>query len=295
VTVGSENTVIPVFKTPAEMQEWSNERRSSGLTIGCVPTMGSLHEGHLSLVRASASECDETILTIFVNPTQFGPTEDFSNYPRQEEKDLLLAKEAGATVAFCPGVHDMYMHDSSVYVIEEKLTNVLCGASRPVHFTGVATIVAKLLNSCLPDKAYFGQKDYQQLLVIKRMVRDLNFPLEIISCPIVREPDGLAMSSRNRYLSETERSDALCLSVSIDAAVSEFENGERDPRKIESAARKIIETIPSAKIDYIECRDACDLSEIDSIDKPAVLALAVFIGNTRLIDNEVLTPEKEVL
>ncbi len=288
-----ENIPIPVFRTPHEMQAWSRDRRVEGKTIGCVPTMGALHEGHLSLVRASADECDETIVTIFVNPIQFGPDEDLEKYPKNEEKDLRLAKDAGATAAYCPFDDVMYHEDISIYIIEESLTKVLCGKSRPTHFRGVSTVVAKLFNACLPDRAYFGWKDFQQMLIIKRMVRDLDFPVEIVGCPIIREPDGLAMSSRNRYLKNGERQDALSLKKTLDTADSAFKSGVHDPREIERIARDIIEPVGSAYIDYIECRDAESLAEIETIERPAVLALAVFIGNTRLIDNIVLTPEKE--
>jgi pantoate--beta-alanine ligase len=284
---------MPILKSPAEMQRWAGECRAFGKTIGCVPTMGALHEGHLSLIRASASECDATIVTIFVNPLQFGPSEDFSKYPRNENKDLDLAKEAGASAAYCPSNESMYYPDCSVFVNEEKLSQVLCGKSRPTHFQGVATVVAKLFNTCLPDKAYFGMKDYQQLLIIERMVRDLDFPVQIVRCPIVREPDGIAMSSRNRYLSKEERIEALALKRSLDRSVDAFHAGQKNPREIEKLALGIIEKEKSAKVDYIECRDAFDLSDIQEITRPAVLALAVFIGKTRLIDNVLFSSSKE--
>jgi len=287
------NSPIPVFRSPVEMQNWARERRAEGKSIGCVPTLGALHEGHLGLIRASAKECDETIVTIFVNPLQFGPDEDLNGYPRNEDRDLSLSRDAGATAAYCPTVEGMYRDDQSTYVIEETISKVLCGRSRPSHFRGVATVVAKLLNACLPDKAYFGWKDFQQMLVIKRMVRDLDFPVEIVGCPIVREPSGLAMSSRNAYLSTEEHSSAGCLRKALDAAEKAFKAQERDPREMERVAREVIEPVKSARIDYVECRDAENLAEIDAIEKPAVLALAVFIGNTRLIDNTVMTPDKE--
>jgi pantoate--beta-alanine ligase len=261
--------------------------------IGCVPTMGALHEGHFSLIQKSASECDATIVTIFVNPIQFGPSEDLAKYPRDEESDLRMSAEAGADVAYCPAVEEMYRPDSSVYVVEENLSSVLCGASRPTHFRGVTTVVAKLFNACCPDRAYFGLKDYQQYLVIKRMARDLDFPVEIVPCPIVREDDGLAMSSRNRYLSASERKDALCLKKAIDLVQEAFDFGERNARAIERNALEEIGRASSARMDYVECRDAESLEEIETIRKPAVLALAVFVGATRLIDNVVLVPEKE--
>ncbi len=285
--------LLPVLRTPREMQEWSRARRAEGKTIGCVPTMGALHEGHLSLIRASASECDETIVTIFVNPLQFGPTEDLDKYPRDEARDLRLATEAGATAAYCPPVDAMYHDDRSVFIVEESLSKVLCGKSRPIHFRGVLTVVAKLFNACLPDRAYFGEKDYQQLLVLKRMVRDLDFPLEIVPCPIIRETDGLAMSSRNKCLSESERRDALCLYSGLNAARRIFNAGERDARRIEHAARELIEPVGSARIDYVECRDAETLEDINVIIQRALLALAVSFGETRLIDNTVLNPDEE--
>ncbi len=293
MTQETEDSGIPVFRTPREAQEWARRCRADGKTIGCVPTMGALHEGHLSLVRKSADECDETIVTIFVNPLQFAPSEDLDKYPRDERNDLKLSEENGATAAYCPSVDTMYKADRSVFVVEESLSKVLCGKSRPIHFRGVLTVVAKLFNACFPDKAYFGQKDYQQLLIVRRMVRDLDFPVEVVSCPIVRESDGLAMSSRNRYLSPQERVDARSLSVALSAAEAVFVSGERNPRAIERVAREIIEPVESAKIDYIECRDAETLWSVNEIERPVVLALAVFIGETRLIDNIVLNPDKE--
>lgn len=293
MTTDTEKMTIPVFRAPRDMQEWSRARRMDRRTIGCVPTMGAFHQGHISLIEASARECDETVVTIFVNPLQFGPTEDFKMYPRDEEGDLKLASQYGATAAYCPTVETMYYPDRSVYVVEQSLKEVLCGMSRPTHFTGVTTVVAKLLNACLPDRAYFGRKDYQQLLIIRRMVRDLDFPVEIVDCPIVREPDGLAMSSRNVYLSEREREDALSLKRALDAARKAFDKGERNAREIERIARNEIEKAETVRIDYAECRDAENLSEVTDIDRPVVLALAAIVGNTRLIDNTILNPEKE--
>ncbi len=284
---------IPVLRTPAEMAEWSTARSSEGRTIGCVPTMGALHEGHLSLVRRSASECDETIVTIFVNPLQFAQNEDLDKYPSDETGDLHAALEAGASAGYIPSVETMYPVDRSIFIGEDSISKVLCGKSRPTHFRGVLTVVAKLFNACLPDRAYFGEKDYQQLQVIKRMVRDLDFPLAIVPCPIIREPDGLAMSSRNKYLSNQERKDALCLYKGLLAARADFVDGERDARAIERTARKVIQPIENTRIDYIECRDADTLGEIDKIERPAVLALAVFFSDTHLIDNTFLNPDQE--
>lgn len=295
MSLDNPKLLIPVARTPHEMQKWSRKRKSEGKIIGCVPTMGALHDGHLSLIERSASECDETIVTIFVNPLQFGPNEDFEKYPRNEGNDLKLSMDAGASIAFCPTVESMYFEDRSTYVIEEELSKVMCGKSRPNHFKGVTTVVAKLFNACLPDFAYFGQKDYQQLLIIKRMVRDLDFPVEIIACPTVREPDGLAMSSRNKYLTPEQRKEALGLKRALDLAFNAFTFGERDARAIERNALSEIEKSDSLKVDYIECRDAETLAEIKYIERPAVLAMAVFIGTTRLIDNIILEPSKEGL
>ncbi len=289
----NETTVIPVLRTPVDMREWSQKLRADGRSIGCVPTMGALHEGHLSLIRASARECDETIVTIFINPIQFGPNEDLTTYPRDEGSDLELAMGAGATAAYCPSVETMYQSDSSVYVVEEKLSKYLCGLSRPTHFRGVLTVVLKLFNATVPDRAYFGLKDYQQMLLMNRMVRDLDIPVEIIALPVIREPDGLAMSSRNRHLTKEQRKDAICLKNALDAATEAFQNGERTPRELEWIARTIIEQAGSARIDYISCCDAEDLSTLAKIDRPALLALAVYFRDTRLIDNTVLSPEKE--
>ena len=289
----TSNDNIPVFRTPDEMRAWTRKLRGQGRTIGCVPTMGALHEGHLSLIRASADDCDETIVTIFINPIQFAPDEDLDQYPRDEANDLDLAQANGATAAYCPSTETMYRENSSVYVVEDRLSKSLCGLSRPMHFRGVLTIVAKLFNAAIPDRAYFGRKDYQQTLLIKQMVRDLDFQVEIIDCPIIREPDGLAMSSRNRHLSSAQRKDALCLKHALDAVTEAFNNGERQVRNLEWLARTIIEPVNSSKIDYISCRDAEDLSLIKIIEKPALFALAVFIGTPRLIDNTVLTPEME--
>lgn len=275
------------------MRAWSHERRTEGRSIGCVPTMGALHEGHLSLVRTCASECDETIVTIYVNPIQFEPNEDFGKYPRNEEEDIDLATGAGATAAYCPSDETMYGNGSSVFVIEDRMSKVLCGSSRPTHFRGVLTVVAKLFNATNPDRAYFGLKDYQQWLLIRQMVKELDFQVEIIGCPIVREEDGLAMGSRNRYLLSSERRDARCLKQAIDAITEAFNNGERQIRNLEWLARTVIEPISTSKIDYISCRDAEDLSMVKDIEKPVVFALAIYIGTTRLIDNTILTPVKE--
>ena len=284
---------IPVLRNPVAMQDWSNSRIGDGRTIGCVPTMGALHEGHLSLIRKCAEECDETIVTIFVNPLQFAPNEDLDKYPRDEESDLKLALQAGATAAYCPSVETMYPADRSVFIDESAMSKVLCGKTRPRHFSGVLTVVAKLFNACVPDRAYFGEKDYQQLLLIKKMVRELDFPVEIIHCPIIREPDGLAMSSRNKYLDDNERKQAVCLYNALKAAEKAFNDRMKNPREIEKIAFDIISQADSARIDYIECRDAVTLDDIEIINRPALLALAVFIGKTRLIDNIVLIPETE--
>jgi len=250
--------------------------------------MGALHDGHLALVRAARARADVVILTIFVNPTQFGPNEDLAKYPRDEAGDIARARTAGIDLAFCPDAAAMYPPGSQTFVEVRELQKPLCGASRPGHFTGVATVVTKLFHATLPHVAVFGEKDYQQLAIIRRMVRDLDFGIEIVSVPIVREPDGLAMSSRNAYLGPDERRAALALSAGLAAAQAAFAAGERDAAALVAAARAPIEAEPLARIDYVELRDADELTELARVDRRAVLAMAVFIGKTRLIDNRVL-------
>ncbi len=250
--------------------------------------MGYLHEGHLSLVRAAKRENAHTAVSIFVNPAQFGPDEDLARYPRDEARDLALLDAEGVDAVFAPPVEEMYPDGFSTYVMVEGLTQRLEGASRPAHFRGVTTVVAKLFNIVQPERAYFGQKDAQQLAVIRRMVRDLAMPVEVVAMPIVREPDGLAMSSRNVYLSPEDRTAAhvLCLAVSL--AERMFDESERDASRIRSAIEQLLRSEPLARIDYMSVADAQTLDELDIIDRTALVSLAVRFGATRLIDNTVL-------
>lgn len=263
-------------------------RLRSGGTLGLVPTMGYLHEGHLSLVRRCRTENTSTVVSIFVNPTQFGPQEDLAKYPRDLDRDLCLLEAEDVDLVFAPEPEEMYAPDSSTWVEETALSRGLCGASRPGHFRGVCTVVLKLLNLVQPDRAYFGQKDFQQVQVIRRMVRDLDVPVEIVSCPIVREPDGLAMSSRNVYLSETQRGSALCLSRALERARLCFDQGERRADRLLGDVRAFLLEDPAVAVEYAELRDAMTLEPVEAADAPVVLALAARIGNTRLIDNAVL-------
>jgi pantoate--beta-alanine ligase len=277
-----------IFRDPHAMRAKAEDLRRDGRRIAVVPTMGALHDGHVALLRAARGKADIVILTIFVNPTQFGPHEDLAKYPRDEAGDLAKARAAGVDLAFCPEAPAMYYPGSQTFVEVRELQKPLCGASRPGHFAGVATVVTKLFHVTQPHLAVFGEKDYQQLAVIRRMVHDLDFAIEIASVPIVREPDGLAMSSRNAYLSSAQRRSALSLSAGLAAAEAGFARGERDADALIAAARAPIEAAPETRIDYIEVRDAQELTPIARIDRPAVLALAVFVGTTRLIDNRVL-------
>jgi pantoate--beta-alanine ligase len=273
------------------MQQEVLQLRARGKIIGLVPTMGYLHEGHLSLIRLAKQRADLVIVSIFVNPTQFGPTEDLSRYPRDFVRDEGLCQSQGADMVFYPTASDMYMPDHSVYVTEESLSSGLCGISRPTHFRGVATVVAKLFNLTLPHVAVFGEKDAQQLRIIKRMVRDLNFPITIIPGPIVREADGLAMSSRNVYLSPEEREQALCLRRALDRVEELFRQGERKTSKLLLAMQEVVVKASAAKVDYIELVDDETLKPMVEVNKPCLVAMAVYVGKTRLIDNTVLRPE----
>lgn len=279
---------IEVCRTPAAMRALAEDRRRDGLRIGVVPTMGSLHEGHQSLLRAGRARCDFLVVTIFVNPTQFAQGEDLDRYPRDERGDLEKALACGADAAYCPDVGAMYAPGYQTYVQVRELEKPLCGAARPGHFDGVASVVTKLFHATLPHVAVFGQKDYQQLAILRRMVVDLDFDIEIVGMPIVREHDGLALSSRNQYLSPEERAQATALHQGLQAARAAHAGGERDARALLAAARTPIERAPLARIDYVELRDADTLAPVGRVDAPAVLALAVFFGATRLIDNTVL-------
>lgn len=259
-------------------------------TIGFVPTMGNLHEGHLSLVRQSKKECDITVVSIYVNPTQFGPNEDLSKYPKTMKADLNALENLKTDFIFTPTNEIMYQKGYSTYVNEEELTKYLCGAKRPGHFRGVTTIVLKLFNIIKPTKSYFGQKDYQQLFIIKKMIKDLNMEIEVVACPIVRESDGLAMSSRNNYLSKKEREIAPNFYKTLKQILKTLKNGENNSQKLVQAGKKHLSKSKEFKLDYLEIRDADNLEEVDSINKPCVCAIATFLGKTRLIDNIILTP-----
>ncbi len=277
---------MQVIKTIREMQKWSMDRKKAGKTVAVVPTMGFLHEGHLSLIDAArANGADAVVVTIFVNPIQFAPNEDFDSYPRDFEHDAALLREKNVDAVFAPAVSEMYPAPVTCMVIENKLSKGLCAKTRPTHFNGVTTVVAKLFNATLPDIAVFGQKDAQQARVLKRMVRDLNFPIRMVVAPIVREADGLAKSSRNKYLSEDERARALVLSRSLLAAKEMAEKGEKDLAKLTGFIRKEIEA-QGGKVDYVEAIDSEELEPVTVRDgKPVMIALAAYFGTTRLIDN----------
>ena len=286
------NIPFEIFRTPAAMRARVEDLRRDGRRIAVVPTMGALHAGHLDLVRVARAKADVVILTIFVNPTQFGPNEDLAKYPRDEAGDLAQARAAGIDLAFCPDAAAMYPAGAQTFIEVRELQQPMCGASRPGHFAGVATVVAKLFHATLPHLAVFGEKDYQQLAIIRRMVRDLDFAIEIVGVPIVREPDGLAMSSRNAFLSAADRKAALSLSAGLAAAEQAYNAGERSAAALLAAARAPIEAESLTRIDYVDLRDAEELSPIERVERKAVLAMAVFVGTdakrTRLIDNRVI-------
>lgn len=276
---------MKVIRTIHEMQEWSDAKRRNGATIAVIPTMGYLHEGHLSLIdTARRSGADTIVVTIFVNPTQFGPNEDFAKYPRDFERDAKLCESKQVDAVFAPEAEEMYPEDSSTWVIEEKLSQGLCAKTRPTHFRGVTTVVSKLFLATLPHIAVFGQKDGQQARVIKRMVRDLNFPIRIVISPIIREADGLARSSRNKYLSEEEHRNALSLSRGLMKLKAEIESGRTDLTALLAELRASIEAA-SGSVDYIEAVDAETLEPIEKISGSMMFPVAVYFGKTRLIDN----------
>ncbi|HME33555.1 MAG TPA: pantoate--beta-alanine ligase [Terriglobales bacterium] len=272
--------------TIAEMK--SACRRLAGKTLGFVPTMGALHEGHLSLVRASKSRCDVTAVSIFVNPLQFGPSEDLARYPRTLDRDASLLQELGVDLLFAPGVDQMYSSSAKTYVLVDELSNKLDGASRPGHFRGVATVVAKLFEIVRPDYAFFGQKDAAQVAVLRKMVSDLNMDVELVVCPIVREQDGLAMSSRNAYLTPEQRRQALVLNRSLLAIQAAAEAGEYDTAKLIEIGKQVIAEEPGARLDYFAIVDPDTLDPIPDVSRDALLAVAAYVGPTRLIDNVVL-------
>lgn len=275
-------------KTIEEVRSFVRSVRAEGKTVGLVPTMGYLHQGHLSLVQEAKRNCDVVVVSIFVNPTQFGPNEDFQTYPRDLQRDAGLLSELNVDVIFAPEVSEMYPQGFSSFVDVTGVSEHLCGASRPGHFRGVATVVTKLFTIVKPDAAFFGQKDFQQVLVIKRMVQDLNLDVRIVDVPIVREADGLALSSRNVYLSPEERKAALVLSQSLSLAQEKVAQGERNVQHLRERVVQQIQTEPLAVIDYVEIRGIPDLQEITVLQDKAVLALAIRFGKTRLIDNTLL-------
>jgi len=268
-----------------DMKSIVKELKENKKSIGFVPTMGYLHRGHISLVECSKKDNDITVLSIFVNPIQFGENEDFDKYPRDIERDLEIANQAGVDYIFNPDYKEMYPEGYSTYVIMESMVDKLCGAYREGHFKGVLTVVNKLFNIVKPDRAYFGKKDYQQYKVIQKMVKDLNMDVEVVGCPLIREEDGLALSSRNKYLSPEERESALSLSKALFKAKELFEAGERDVDKLKSVIRDIISAYPNTNIQYIEIVDGETLESKDKAERGDVIALAVFVGDTRLIDN----------
>lgn len=275
-----------LLNTIAETRKYIKEWKKEGLNIGYVPTMGALHEGHISLIERAVKENDKVIVSVFVNPTQFGVNEDYGSYPRDIQRDFEICKKAGAILVFNPQVDEMYKKNRTTSVRVEGLTDGLCGSKRPGHFDGVCLVVSKFFNIITPDRAYFGQKDAQQVAVIKKMVNDLNMDVQIVQCPIVREEDGLAKSSRNTYLSTEERKAALVLSQSLKMAVEKLQKKELDATIIRNEIVKFVEKEPLAKIDYVEIVDSEDLEKIEgTINKNILICMAVYIGKTRLIDN----------
>lgn len=280
---------MEILRTVAELRQWSRkERNRSGHTIGLVPTMGALHAGHASLIRAAAASCDRVVVSIFVNPTQFGPNEDYAVYPRTFDADCALAQSEGASAVFAPAVEELYPAGAATFVEVEGLSHRLDGASRPGHFRGVATVVAKLLIAAEPDQAFFGQKDAAQVAVLRRMVADLRLSAEIVVCPIVREPDGLALSSRNLYLSPAERTQALTLSRAVRLVEGLAASGERRAATLITAARQAFAAEPAIRIDYIVLVDWATLEPVEIAAPGTLFAVAAYVGSTRLIDNAIL-------
>jgi len=280
---------MKVFATIPDMRAALRGVHAEGKRLGLVPTMGALHEGHLSLVRAAKSQCQAVAVSIFVNPTQFGPNEDFAKYPRTFERDRDLLQKEGVDFIFAPSAEEMYPGGASTWVTVEGMSERLCGRSRPGHFRGVTTVVAKLFHIVQPDLAFFGQKDAAQAAIIRRMVRDLNLPVEIVVCPIVREPSGLAMSSRNAYLSPQQRQSALALYGSLKEIKRRFQSGERNAANLIAAGKQVVAGEPSVRLDYLEIVDPETLEPLPAVNRTALVAIAGFVGNTRLIDNVVLS------
>ena len=275
------NIATTVEQAKQTVRQWKAE----GLTVGLVPTMGYLHEGHESLIKRAVAECDRVMVSVFLNPIQFAPNEDLATYPRDFDADIVLIENAGADLVFHPEPSELYAPDACTFVNVEGITSELCGKTRPTHFRGVCTVVSKLMNISQADRAYFGQKDAQQLAVVRRMVLDLNMNVEVVGCPIVREEDGLAKSSRNTYLSPAEREAALVLSRAVREGERLMEEGKRDAKTILSAMRAIIEAEPLARIDYVEMVSWDGIKPVDVADSSVLVAMAVYIGKTRLIDN----------
>jgi pantoate--beta-alanine ligase len=284
-----------ILNTIQETNKFVRGARRDGKTLGLVPTMGALHEGHLSLVRAAQAQTNVVVVSIFVNPLQFGPQEDLAKYPRTFERDCELLRSEGVDLVFAPSAAEMYPPGAITLVEVKGLTDRLDGVSRPGHFRGVTTVVAKLFHIVEPDKAFFGQKDAAQSAIIRQMVRDLNFPLKIVICPIVREPDGLAMSSRNAYLSAEERQQGLVLSRSLQAVQAAFNAGERDVAKLEAAGKQAIAAEPAVRLDYLSIVDPDTLEPANELNRPALAAVAAWVGSTRLIDNVLLGPAKSLI
>jgi pantoate--beta-alanine ligase len=281
---------MKIFKSAEEMRSACRATERADQRLGFVPTMGALHEGHLSLVRAAREQNNVVAVSIFVNPTQFGPNEDFSKYPRSFERDCELLEKEGVDLLFAPSVEEMYPDGTATWVTVEGLSDKLCGRSRPRHFRGVTTVVAKLFNIIEPDLAFFGQKDAAQVAIIRRMVRDLHFSVQIVGCQIVREPDGVAMSSRNAYLDPTQRQSALVLYRSLMEIQKGFEQGEHSAAKLIEAGKRVFDSEPAVRLDYLEIVDADTMEAAEDVWGGTLVAIAAFVGTTRLIDNIVLNP-----
>jgi pantoate--beta-alanine ligase len=277
-----------ILETIEHVRAASRAAHRDSNRVGLVATMGALHEGHLSLVRAAKAQSDVVVVSIFVNPTQFGPNEDYAKYPRTFERDCQMLEREGVDVVFAPSVQEMYPNGAVTYVTVEGLSDKLCGKSRPGHFRGVTTVVSKLFHAAEPDQAFFGQKDAAQVAIIQRMVRDLNMPIEIVVCPIVREPDSLAMSSRNAYLNAQQRNSALVLSGSLKRVEQLFAQGERDCKKLIDLGKAVVAQDSSVRLDYFEIVDPENLEPVPTLSGSALVAVAAFVGMTRLIDNTVL-------
>jgi pantoate--beta-alanine ligase len=283
---------MDVLKTKSEMHEWSKTQKKESKTICFVPTMGYLHQGHVSLLEKGRPLCDTLVLSIFVNPTQFGPNEDLDSYPSNIKNDLALARKAGVTAVFLPGKDDIYPENFQTEIKLQYLPDHLCGKSRPIHFDGVATVVTKLFNIVLPDIAVFGQKDYQQLQIIRQLMLDLDFDIKIVAGDIIREKDGLAMSSRNAYLSDSQRVSALSLFKSLNLARELIAKGETRPEALRRQMEALIKRFPETALDYISFCDPQTLEDVDSIKHQVLVAIAVKIGKTRLIDNALIDPSQ---